>query len=365
MPEKEILKQAMMAMEGEALEWFMWSEDRYPFRDWTDFRLLLQKRFDVQSSNNLLKQLMNLNQEDSVLEYRAEFERISAYLPDLAPDVLETAYLRGLKMDIQEALEIHSPIGLREIVDMSVQTEKFLCAIYEGSKAPILPKGNTKRHPPEKLLGQLFNRDSPKTEAAADEKRLPWKTGSRGGLNTDPVVPAPPCLKAPPRKFLKLTEQEIQKRREKGLCFSCNEKFGPRHRCRKELNIRLVEEEEQVQSAEDGADGDWCMVESSAIEASLFTAHVSLHSIMGMHRKHTMKVEGDYQGHKVTVLIDSGATHSFICSQLINKMAIPVHKFQKYNILLGSGNSLVGDTICQNIAISIQGVLTIQHYLPL
>ena len=68
MPKKEILKQAMMAMEGEALEWFMWSEDRYPFCDWTDFRLLLQKRFGAESSNNLLRHLMNLNQEDSVLE---------------------------------------------------------------------------------------------------------------------------------------------------------------------------------------------------------------------------------------------------------------------------------------------------------
>ena len=96
------------------------------------------------------------------------------------------------------------------------------------------------------------------------------------------MVLAPLRLKAPPRKFLKLTEQEIQKRREKGLCFSCNEKFGPGHRCKKELNIILVEEEEYAQSklkgeisAEDSADGDWSMVESSAIEASLFTAHVS------------------------------------------------------------------------------------------
>ena len=171
---------------------------------------------------------------------------------------------------------------------------------------------------------------------------------------------------------MKLTEQEIQKRREKGLCFSCNEKFGPGHRCKKELNIILVEEEEEEQSklkgeisSEDGADGDWSMVESNTIEASLFTAHISLQSIMGMHRKYTMKIEGDYQGYKVTVLIDSGASHNFICSQLIDKMAIPTHKFQKYNIQLGSGKSLVGDSICKNIPISIQGVLTVQHYLPL
>ena len=374
MPEKEILKQAMMAMEGEALEWFIWSEDRYPLRDWTDFHLQLQKRFGAQSSNNLLKQLMSLNQEDYVLEYRAEFERISAYLPDLAADVLETAYLRGLKTDIQEALEMHSPIGLRQIMDMSVQTEKFLRAIYEGSKAPILPKGNSTTHPPEKFQGRLFNKEIPKTEAAADEKKLSWKTGSRGSSNTDPVVPTPLHLKAAQRKFLKLTEQEIQKRREKGLCFSGNKKFGPGHRCKKELNIIIVEEEEEEEeqsklkgeiSAEDGADGDWSMVESSAMEASLFTAHVSLHFIMGMHRKHTMKIEGDYQGYKVTVLIDSGASHNFICSQLIDKMVILTHKFQKYNIQLGSGNSLVGDTICKNIPISIQGVLTVQHYLPL
>ena len=36
-------------------------------------------------------------------------------------------------------------------MDMSVQTEKFLRAIYEGSKASILPKGNTYTYAPEKL----------------------------------------------------------------------------------------------------------------------------------------------------------------------------------------------------------------------
>ena len=141
-------------------------------------------------------------------------------------------------------------------------------------------------------------------------------------MNAEPAVPAPLRLKAPQRKFVKLTEQEIQKRREKGLCFSCNEKFGPGHRCKKELNIILVEEEEEEEeeqsklkgelSSENGADEDWSTVESNAIEASLFTAHVSLQSITGMHRKHTMKIEGDYQGYKVKILIDSGTSHNFI-----------------------------------------------------
>ena len=49
-------------------------------------------------------------------------------------------------------------------------------------------------------------------------------------------------MKVAIRRFI---NAEIQQRREKGLCYRCDEKYSPGHRCkRRELNILVLQEEE-------------------------------------------------------------------------------------------------------------------------
>ena len=43
-----------------------------------------------------------------------------------------------------------------------------------------------------------------------------------------------------PRKY---TDAEIERRRELGLCFKCDEKFRPGHRCKKQLQVLILFEE--------------------------------------------------------------------------------------------------------------------------
>jgi hypothetical protein len=52
----------------------------------------------------------------------------------------------------------------------------------------------------------------------------------------------------------KLSWDEMQKRREKGLCFGCNKKFTPRHRCitPQAFSIKVSATEERFEEFEDG-----------------------------------------------------------------------------------------------------------------
>lgn len=55
--------------------------------------------------------------------------------------------------------------------------------------------------------------------------------------------------------YCQLTEEEIQHRWSKGLCFKCDEKFGPGHRCKnKQLQVLILADEEDC-SGEDGDNG--------------------------------------------------------------------------------------------------------------
>ncbi|CAA6662598.1 unnamed protein product [Spirodela intermedia] len=64
----------MLSMEGDALDWYLWMEDRFSFRDWYDFKIQLCGRFSSSIANNTYHKLLNLKQESSILECRAEFE---------------------------------------------------------------------------------------------------------------------------------------------------------------------------------------------------------------------------------------------------------------------------------------------------
>ncbi|KAK1357637.1 hypothetical protein POM88_050893 [Heracleum sosnowskyi] len=55
----------------------------------------------------------------------------------------------------------------------------------------------------------------------------------------------------PPHEFRRLTEKELQKKKAKGICFRCDNKWTLGHRCRrKELSVILIDEED-----EEGTDG--------------------------------------------------------------------------------------------------------------
>ena len=85
----------------------------------------------------------------------------------------------------------------------------------------------------------------------------------------------------PPKRLLRLTDAEFQGREDKGLCFHCDERFAPRHKCRKQLNILLVHDEEIGEA--DHSDQDWAPVDIDPTEVNgINAASVSCNSVQGL-----------------------------------------------------------------------------------
>ena len=60
----------------------------------------------------------------------------------------------------------------------------------------------------------------------------------------------------PERTFKKLTKSEIWSKRAKGLCFHCDEKFSPGHRCKdRKLQVLIVCDEDEDVAEEEELDG--------------------------------------------------------------------------------------------------------------
>lgn len=108
-----------------------------------------------------------------------------------------------------------------------------------------------------------------------------------------------------------LPYQEYMKRREEGRCFHCGGPYSPGHRCaERSIRVMILAEEDEDEKAEASV-----KVEQKAMELSGLSAS-------GLSQSNTMKLQGWVQGKRVLVLIDSGATHSFISTRLVKELGL-------------------------------------------
>jgi hypothetical protein len=104
----------------------------------------------------------------------------------------------------------------------------------------------------------------------------------------------------------RLTPQQMDERREKGLCFNCDNKYSKGHKCGERKLFYIDCEEEEDQELEPSQD----------LELEETTPTISCHALVGINTPQTLKIEGYIKKKKVTMLIDSGSTHNFINCKL-------------------------------------------------
>lgn len=96
----------------------------------------------------------------------------------------------------------------------------------------------------------------------------------------------------------------MQEKRDKGICYRCDEPWQYGHRCKaKGLSILIVDDDDGVDSVSDGED--------------VTLMSVSLNSVIGIDGPETLKLLGVIKGQEVVVMIDTGATHNFISHVLV------------------------------------------------
>lgn len=136
--------------------------------------------------------------------------------------------------------------------------------------------------------------------------------------------------------FRRLTDAELQQRRAKGMHFRCDEKFGLGHLYKnKELQVLLLLEDDPELEAEN-LESDLGNSNTTPPATSL---DLSLHSLMGFTSSHTMKVKGLLGTREVIILIDSGASHSFIATKLVHELNLPCEVTTGVGVVVGNGIS--------------------------
>ncbi|KAJ8754363.1 hypothetical protein K2173_002814 [Erythroxylum novogranatense] len=157
----------------------------------------------------------------------------------------------------------------------------------------------------------------------ASGKGLPTQTRLASQMVRSPSRPASGFVK-------RLTWDELNERKRLELCFKCNDKFGPGHKCKKLFSIQAVLEDSDDDIEMEIEDQD------SAEEVPA----ISLHAIAGFEGPKTMRLCGRVVRLDGMVLVDSGSTHNFISEEFTRKAGLEPTKRKKLKVQVASGEEL-------------------------
>ena len=139
----------------------------------------------------------------------------------------------------------------------------------------------------------------------------------------------------------------MQSRREKGLCFNCDEKFAPGHKCKiKQLYVLEILPDQELEL--DAIDVD------DTIDISL-TPEISLHALTGIATPNTKRVTRLINGKRLHILIDSESTDNFITPKCAKKLGCHNITAPTFQVQVANGAALSCNEILHKVPMDIQG----------
>ena len=89
------------------------------------------------------------------------------------------------------------------------------------------------------------------------------------------------------------------------------------------------------------------VLENKRMELSLFSAG-------SLTQSNTMKLQGDINGRKVLILIDSGASHNFVSTQLVIELGLMVEDTPPYYVRLGDRHKKQTQGCCRGVEVNLE-----------
>ena len=174
----------------------------------------------------------------------------------------------------------------------------------------------------------------------------------RAPLTLPPTQLATPPAPAAP--VLRLSWEEMQRRRAQNLCFNCNDRFTIGHKClgpqilllegyedNDDLLCDEVTEEQPARQNHEGSPGP----------------EITLHALMGWTVPKTMQIAARIGAHDVVILIDSGSTHNFISERMANLLRLPVVPTESFTVRVANGENLTFQGRFEEVQINLQGTI--------
>ncbi|CAA0841262.1 Unknown protein, partial [Striga hermonthica] len=319
MLQRDWVRYAAYYLDSEANVWWQWLTRVYRGRQqpirWEDFERELLMRFGNSDYINHDEALTRIRQTGSVRDYQKEFERLACRVRGWPESALVGAFVGGLRYDLAAEVRLERPNTMHKSMEVARRREDHLAATRRGRAEFRVP----------------------------EPRRVPATVGAPSANTRLPGTFRPPAT-----KVNRLTEEEMARRRETGLCFRCEEKYTPGHRCKQNFLIEFVDSDDEESVIEEERDVEFEVLNDEA--------EISVHAMVGTKGLRTMKLPAWLKDRRVTVLVDNGSSHNFINATLSHKLKLPTSTIDPFEVRVANGERLRCSEMYRGVPIEFQGV---------
>ncbi|XP_075674861.1 uncharacterized protein LOC142644061 [Castanea sativa] len=275
--------------------------------DWKSLVQTMHARFGSTAYDDPMEMLTRLRQTTSMAMYKAQFEVLSNRIKGLSASHKLSCFLSRLKDEIRLPVRMLNPQSLNEAFGLSKIQEEYNCSYKRSSKVQL---GLVK----PLMLGP------PKVTPLVDSRntRLPIK---------------------------RISPAQMEERKKKGLCYNCDEKWGPGHKCKYAMLFLLdcvefmleVNLGVHITELEEGNGISVFVHTLHCQENNVEDAGITLYALSGTLTSSTMRVMGKVRHKSLVILIDSSSTHNFVDTSLFSQLHIPVDASQILEVKVANG----------------------------
>lgn len=317
------VKMAALHLEGKALQWhqgFIKVRGSIAYLDWSAYVGAITARFGSNAFEDPLADLRNLKQVSSLQDYLDAFDEIYPKA-GIREDQALSFFLSGLVDELQMPVRMFKPSTLAEAYSLARLQEITVAAIQNKPKPSVKPASYN--YLPLSRITTQIQTNKPTITTTSTSKEQP-------GLLPLPSLPKPTAVSA---KNSKITDKDMDERRAKGLCFWCEEKYTPAHKCKKKqayVMQLITEENEEDEENED-----------KRVEGEMASdMQLSLNAMWGTQGTQIMRIKGECGKRILHVLVDTGSTHNFLSTKMASKLKCELQKAAGISVEVANGQQL-------------------------
>jgi hypothetical protein len=335
-PDSDRLVISSVHLDHDVVPWYQMNQRTHPFRSWHEFTRALEMDFGPSAYECPRAALFKLNQSGSVGDYYTEFNTLANRVYGVSSEALLDCFLSGLQSEIRRDVLALSPDNINKAF--------ALAKLYEEKyTAQQKPKYNTSPY------------KSPNNNTSYPQKN--YQNIHRSETTQNPSQQKnhlPPLLHTPnqkPTTIRNISPAEMQIRRDKGLCYFCDEKFSHTHRCpnRRVMMLQLTDDEYEEKEPDPPDDDN----QSSNDED--VQHHLSLNAMKGSCGVGTIRFTGRIGNIPVQVLVDGGSSETFVQPRIAQVLKVPIEASPCFQVLVGNGQSLMVEGKVRELKLHVQG----------
>nr|KYP48653.1 Transposon Ty3-I Gag-Pol polyprotein [Cajanus cajan] len=300
-PDADRVDIAAIHFEKEVIPWFQMLQRLNSVNTWQELTRALESQFGPSPFECPMTELFKLQQTSTVSDYYLKFMASGG----LSPEALLKCFIGGLNKDIRRYVMALCPgFVIRAVA---------LAKLYEEKYVPDNGHKNTSYN---HRYSTVYSSTSRNTSNRSIVKQ-----------NLPPLLPTPTLPPSKNNAVKKITPVEMQLRREKGLCYFCDDKFTFNHKCPNRQYLLLIEVDH----------------------------HLSLNALKRGQGVGTIRFMATINGFPIKVLVDGGSSDNFLQPRVAKFLELPVEPTPLFRVMVGNGNYMTAEGMIRDLTVSSQG----------